>query len=402
MKILIFAHDLVMCGTSVNAIELAAALRDLHGHEVVLFATPGPMVKLVEEKGLRFVPAPAARCHPSPARMHALRQVVRRERPDIIHVWERLQCLDAYYVEHLLLGIPMVMTDMSMTVRRLLPKALPKTFGTPELLDQAIASGHRHSALLMPPVDVVRNAPDAADPQPFRERYGVMDNDVTVVTVSRLDTSMKAESLIRTLDVVRGLGREVPLRFIIVGAGDARAKIERLARETNAVLGREAVVLTGALLDPRPAYAAADIVVGMGSSALRGMAFGKPAVIVGESGFSAAFTPDTAQSFLYRGMFGRGEGNPSNASLAADLGRLAKHPRQRSALGEFSREFVVRHFSLTTVAARLEEFSRRAVAEMPRRYLFAAKRMKSPVCPRNEGRLAMPPCSLPSDQIAGR
>jgi len=41
MKILFFAHDLVVCGTTVNAIELAVALRDLHGHEVVVFATPG-------------------------------------------------------------------------------------------------------------------------------------------------------------------------------------------------------------------------------------------------------------------------------------------------------------------------------------------------------------------------
>jgi glycosyltransferase involved in cell wall biosynthesis len=363
MKILFFAHDLVVCGTTVNAIELAVALRDFHGHDVVLFATAGPMVKLAEEKGLRFLPAPAATFHPSPARMRALREVVERERPDLIHIWEWHQCLDAYHVEHVLLGIPMVMTDMSMTLQRLLPKTLPTTFGTPELLDQAVRAGHRHPELLVPPVDVHHNAPNAVNPQPFREFYGLSDSDMTLVTVSRLDAVMKAESLVRTVDVVRRLGRDLPLRFVIVGDGDRRAELERMAVETNVELGRTAVVLTGALLDPRPAYAAADIVVGMGSSALRGMAFSKPVVIVGEQGFAAPFAPETAEFFYNKGIHGRGDGSPSNARLITAIRGLVEHANQRRVLGDFSREFVVRHFSLEAAAARLSEFCRDAVTK---------------------------------------
>ena len=121
MKVLVFPYQLVVCGTVVNAIDLGAALRDLHGHDVVLFATPGPMAALAEEKGLRLIPAPPARIHPSPARMRALRDVVRRERPDVIHAWDWYQCLDAYYVEHLRNGVPIVATDMEMTLIRLLP-----------------------------------------------------------------------------------------------------------------------------------------------------------------------------------------------------------------------------------------------------------------------------------------
>ena len=49
--------------------------------------------------------------------------------------------------------------------------------------------------------------------------------------------------------------------------------------------GRQVVLLTGEIADPRPAYAAADVVVGQGGSALRGMAFGKPLVVVGEGRF---------------------------------------------------------------------------------------------------------------------
>lgn len=366
MKILVYAHQLDVGGTQVNAIELAAALRDVHGYDVVLFATPGPMVKLAEEKGLRFIPAPDPYVYPSPARMRTLREAVQRERPDLLHVWDWWQCLDAYYAVYLPMRVPMVVTDMNMELTRILPKAVPTTFGVPALVDQARAAGRRRVELILPPVDVHANAPDAVDPRPFREWYGIEDENITLVTVSRLAECFKIESLLRTIHAVRTLGRELPLQLVLVGDGIARAKLGRLADEINTELGRAAVVLTGELIDPRPAYAAADIVVGMGGSALRGMAFGKPVVIVGAQGFSAPFSPETAESFFYKGIYGTGDGDISNARLVADIRRLAEHLDQLPALGAFSRQFVVRHFSLETVSARLAEFCRSAVAEAPR------------------------------------
>jgi glycosyltransferase involved in cell wall biosynthesis len=377
MKILVFAHWLEVGGTQVNAIELSALLRDAHGHEVTYFATPGPMLTLVEEKRLRFRPAPPASIHPSPARMRALVDLMRRERPDVLHVWDWWQCLDAYYVAPLMMRVPMVVTDMSMSLCRMLPKAVPTTFGTPELVDQARATGRQRLELILPPVDVDRNAPGAVDPRPFRERHGIEDRDVLLVTVSRLSNWMKSEGLRRTVDAVRTLGRELPLRLVIVGDGEARPELERLAREANSELGKEAVVLAGALLDPRPAYAAADILVGMGGSALRGMAFGKPVLIVGERGFSAPFTPETAASFYYRGMYGVGEDEPGNSRLVEDLRSLAEHPGRLPALGEFSREFVVEHFALDKVGARLESFLRTAANELPPLHVAAADGLRT-------------------------
>ncbi len=365
MKILVFAHRLEVGGTQVNAIDLAAALRDLHGYEVVLYATPGPNVKLVAEKGLRFLPAPDARFHPSLRRMRALREVIHRESPDLIHVWDWWQCLEAYYAVHLPMRIPMVVTDMMMDVTRLLPKALPTTFGTPELVDRARATGRRQVELLLPPVDVRLNAPNVVDIQAFRQQYSIKDSDITIVTVSRLDWFLKGESLVRTIDTIRSMGRDLPLRFVIVGDGMMRAELQRLADETNADLGRAAVVLTGMLLDPRPAYAAASVVVGMGGSALRGMAFGKPVIVVGEKGFSVPFTPETAELVYYKGMYGRGDGSASNVRLEADIRGLVEHPDRLAMLGEFSRQFVLQHFSLETVSAHLAKICQGAVAEMP-------------------------------------
>jgi L-malate glycosyltransferase len=379
MKILVCANDLVFCGVTVNAIELSAALRDIHGHEVVLFASPGPMVKVAEEKGLRVLPAPKARLrlHPSPARMRALREAVRQELPDVIHAWDWYQCLEAYYVEYLLMKVPLVATDMSMTLQRLLPRTIPTTFGTPELVDQARAAGHQLAGLLVPPVDIHENAPGAVDPAPFRARYALKDGDLNLVIVSRLDAIMKAESLFRTIHAVGELGSALPLRLVIVGDGEVRDKVERLAQETNAKLRRDAVVLTGALVDPRPAYAAADVVVGMGGSALRGMSFGKPTIVVGIEGFSAPFTSETAESFYYRGMYGVGDKGSGSASLTANIRRYSEQRDNLPVLGEFSRQFVQKHFALEAVSEQLDRICRVAAGKRRRLQIAAADGVRS-------------------------
>jgi glycosyltransferase involved in cell wall biosynthesis len=362
MKILVFAHSFEIGGTQVNAIELAAALRDAHGHEIVVFATPGPMVAAVEAKGLRFVPAPRASTHPSFARMLALRDLIRTECPDLIQVWDWPQCLDAFFDAHLLLRIPVVVTDQSMGVSRILPKTLPTTFGTPELVDRARALGRSQLEMIPPPVNIHSNAPGAVNPAEFRERFAVQPGQITLITVSRLTRWMKAESITRTIDVIGKIASNVPVRFVVVGDGDARERLQRQAHDVNSAVGREAVLLTGPMVDPRPAYAAADIVIGMGASALRGMAFMKPVVIVGERGFCAPFDPSTADAFYYKGIYGLGDGDPGNRRLFEIINDLVHNPERFDTLGRFSREFVVQHFAVETIAARLDAFMRQTIS----------------------------------------
>lgn len=365
MKVVVFAHRLEVGGTQTNAIELAAALRDHHGVEPILFATPGPMVRLAESKGLRFQPAPDAFRHPSPRRMAALRELVRAERPELVHAWDWWQSIEAYYAVHLPMRVPLVVSDMMMELTRILPKSIPTTFGTPEIADLARAAGRRRARVLPPPVDTTFNAPGATDYAGFRGEIGVSPEEILAVTVSRLTEHMKSESLYRTINVIGRLGRDYPLRFVVVGDGQARSALERRAAEVNAALGRRAIVFTGALLDPRPAYAAADIVVGMGGSALRGMAFGKPVIVVGENGFCDVLDPCTAAGFLFRGIYGHGAGDPSNDRLASLVTGLASEAARRAQLGAFARQWVVEHFSLEAVSGELIECFRDAIANPP-------------------------------------
>src|SRR4029077_20107783 len=108
-----------------------------------------------------------------------------------------------------------------------------------------------------------------------------------------LASELKREGILEAVRASARLGIDIPLRMVIVGDGPARKDIELAARTTNVLVGREVVALTGSMADPRPAYAAADVVFGMGSSALRGMAFAKPLVVQGEQGFWELLAPST-------------------------------------------------------------------------------------------------------------
>ena len=353
MKLVLFLHELALGGTSINAIELAAKLRDALGYEVLIFAPPGPMLPIVERSGLRYVPAPEARVHPCLRRIRALRALVRTEHPDLVYVWETWALLDAFYGVHLPMRVPILLTDMQMFAARILPRSVPTTFGTIQLVETARKAGIRDVRLLVPPVDLEANRPGTHDALSVRIAMEVEPNEILLVIVSRLVHTMKAESLHLAIDAVERLGRNSPIRLLIVGDGPARRELEARAASVNETLNRKAILLPGAWLDPRPAYAAADIVVGMGSSALRGMAYGKPVIIVGEGGFASTLTRESMDYFHYHGLFGKGRGAIDAGCLRDAIAELADSLELRQSLGAFSLEYVQQYYSLEVVSKKL-------------------------------------------------
>ena len=113
--------------------------------------------------------------------------------------------------------------------------------------------------------------------------------------MSRLAPELKLEGILTAIDVVGTLARERPVRLIVVGDGVARDVVEQRAAKANAHAGRTAAssFSPDSFDAPCPAYASADIVLGMGGSALRALAFGRPLVVQGEHGFWELLTPST-------------------------------------------------------------------------------------------------------------
>ena len=152
--------------------------------------------------------------------------------------------------------------------------------------------------------------------------------------VTRLAVELKAEGLLSAISAVSDELADLPIQMLIVGDGPARKQITYAVDTANSRAGRRRVIMTGELLDPRAAYAAADVVLGMGGSAIRALAFGKPLIVQGEGGFFNLLSPETASQFLWQGWYGVGPPGMSGSESFARAAREVLADRDmRDALG---------------------------------------------------------------------
>jgi L-malate glycosyltransferase len=353
MRLLVAPHDLEIGGSQINAIDLAAGAAEA-GHDVLVYGRPGPLVDHIAARGLEFVPARPLHYRPAPSRIGQLAALARKRRLDVIHAYEWPPCLDAYYGAHLALGVPLLCTVLSMSVSPLVPRSIPLVMGTEALGDEARRTHGAPVWVLEPPIDVAGDHP-GIDGAGFRREHGLAGESMLMVTVSRLAVDLKLDALVQAVDAADLLADRLPARLAIVGGGPAEAALRDRAADVNRRHGREVVSLLGAMADPRPAYAAADVVVGMGSSALRGLAIGRPVVVQGEEGFSRPFEPETLPYFLQHGFYGRADAGWTVQRLAGQLATLLTHPDRRVELGGYGRRIVEERFSLArAVACQLE------------------------------------------------
>jgi glycosyltransferase involved in cell wall biosynthesis len=366
LRILVYPHAMHVGGSQLNAIELAAAVRDL-GHDVTVIGDEGPLVDRVHALGLEHLPVPGKRRRPSPGVALRLRALIRRRGFDVVHGYEWPPGLEAAAACFPGGRSAAVCTVMSMAVAPFLPASAPLVVGTRALMEHTAATRRGPVYLIEPPVDVEDNAPGHPVAE-FRARYGLDEErhgerrPLDIGVVCRLVPELKLEGILTAIDVVGRLARDRPVRLVVAGDGPARETVERRAAQSNAYAGRRAIVLTGQLLDPRPAYAAADVMLGMGGSALRALAFGRPLVVQGEHGFWELLTPTSSELFLSQGWYGVGDGTGGADRLTAILSRLLDDRALRETLGTYGRDLAVERFSLTRAAKLQEEIYRRAVA----------------------------------------
>ncbi|GAA1978751.1 glycosyltransferase [Microbacterium pumilum] len=375
MKILVYPHDLKMGGSQTNAIELAAAVSKL-GHECIIFGRRGTLCDRIDELGLTFIESPDPGRRPSLRIARALRQVAAEHEIDVIHGYEWPPALEAAMATERLPDVAAVCTVMSMAVAPFIPSWMPLIVGTQQISAVEQSKGRLNVTLLEPPVDLEHNAPMGEESaQAFRAQWGLDDRPL-VVCVSRLVPELKSEGILTAIDAAAELADTHPFQFVIVGDGKARDAMQKAADRSNRAVGRPTVVLTGELTDPRAAYNAADIVLGMGGSALRSLAFGKPLVVQGEHGYFRTLTPDTVDEFRWQGWYGVGQGSAHGPDvLRSELVGLLADPARRAELGAFGRA-AVEEFSLERSATRQVTIYRDAVAaraEQKKRVLAAGR-----------------------------
>ena len=360
MKIIVGLSSLDLGGSMISAIELAASVQDQLGWEVAVYAPPGRAGKLLAERGLRHIEAPDGEPGWTLSHYRHLRQVDRVEQPDVFHAWDWQLLIRAYYALHLR-NRPVMGSCTAMSVPSLLPWALPISFVTAEIQGQ---DTRRQGASFLQeyPINVRLDDPATVVGSAFRAEIGVRPDQLLLVIVSRLARWMKREGIARTIEVVERLAADHDVVLAVVGDGDAHNELEGLGDRVNRSVAREVVRFAGPMVDPRTAYASADIGLGMGTSIVRSMAFEVPSIVLGEEGFSAILDDEHADMLCDQGFYGLGVVEGANARLEAQLRWLIEHPELRRSLGCYSRDLVLRRFAVDVVARDLAERYRAAAA----------------------------------------
>jgi glycosyltransferase involved in cell wall biosynthesis len=358
LGVLVYPHDLGIGGSQLNAIEIAAALQR-RGHRVIVFGTAGALVDKVTDLGLEFVEAPRPGRRPSPRVARALADLIVQRRIDVLHGYEWPPALECVLASRMQPSAVAVSTVMSMAVAPFLPKSLPLAVGTEAIAAAEREFGRTAVTLLEPPVDLAENYPCVVP----RGVYGGRDDHrFTVGMVTRFAHQLKLEGILTAIDTVGELARATAIKLVIAGDGPAREEVSSRAARVNATSGPGTVTLLGEVMDPRPVYESADVMLGMGGSALKALAFAKPLVVQGERGYWELLTPATLPDFLWGGWYGVGDGVESGPSRLEDSLRLLFGDAPlRSELGAFGLATVQARFSIEAAASAQLEIYRAAL-----------------------------------------
>lgn len=219
-----------------------------------------------------------------------------------------------------------------------------------------LAAGRGLPVVVVPPgVDVDRFVPlDDEDRRSARARLGVADDDLLVVSVSRLVPRKGFDVLIRAAAALRT--RYPNLRVLIGGTGRDEGRLRRLAEDLDAP-----VELLGFVPDDDmpELYGAADVFSmacrnrwfgleqeGFGIVFLEAAACGVPQ-IAGDSGGAAEAVADGSTGLVIH--------DPGSVDhLVTALDDLLADPERRRAMGAAGRERAVAEFGYDVLAARLQ------------------------------------------------
>ncbi|MFE6735659.1 glycosyltransferase family 4 protein [Microbacterium sp. NPDC057650] len=334
-----------------NAIDLATRMRD-RGHDVRVYAPPGELQSIIAGRGLVYRAAPAfAGDSLRPRVVSAMAAEIRDFRPDIVHTYEASPSLVSAAVAA---RVPHrnVTTVMSMAVPDFIPDCVPLFVGTKGLLDGLPPRpGPVH--LMEPPIDTAHDQP--GDVATARRSLGLRDSDFVISVVGRLSREhQKARGVAAAIaELGSAIDAAGPAVLLVAGAGDDEQSVrDAAAAAVNTGLD---VRLLGNVEDPRDVYDAADVVFGMGGSALRALAHAKPLIVQGADGFWRLLTPESAELFFETGFFGAGAAVvPFSTIIAA----LRDDADERARLAEYGRMLVEKRFSLDVAADQLERVYR--------------------------------------------
>jgi glycosyltransferase involved in cell wall biosynthesis len=367
VRLLLHLDNLRIGGAQHSTIDLAAAL-ERAGHDVLLAAGSGPLASVVDERGVPRVDLPGGP-HPGRAAARAVADVASRFQPDVVLTVGPLAALEAVTGPGLRNGTPIVAAYPSDTLPPAAPRSTAVTGRRRGVLDAA-RRRNRIVADIPATVDTTYNHPDVCG-SAFRAEHGA-EGAALVVVVSRLSEEQKGAGIRTAVRAAGVLAARRPVRFVVLGDGSLRPAVEAEAAEH----GGGAVAILGEVVDPRPAYAAADVVMGLGTSVLRGMAHARPCIALGGGGEATVVEPPSIPGLVTTGWLATGA--PTTPEGLADLvASLLDDPERAAESARSGREAVVAERDGARVVELLTPVLADAVAHPPSRPAVAVDVVRS-------------------------
>ncbi|MGB7980049.1 MAG: glycosyltransferase family 4 protein [Candidatus Nanopelagicales bacterium] len=377
--VLVHLNSLDIGGTQLCALDLAEALVP-YGYDSHLIGplpeVGGPsLLDVARERGLMVYPYR----EPPTVLTHAriLAQRADEIGADLVHAYGTWGAPRPIYWGPSIFGRrPWVLTMYEMSLHHSVHRHMPMVVGTEYILEEC-HDRPGHTVLISPPVDLLNDRPPAEEPS---------GPGVGIVIVSRLEDNMKSTAVEAAIGAV-GILADPDVTLTVVGGGPAEVRLRAMGERVNVRLGRTGVRFTGSMADPRAAYAGADIVLGMGGSAARGLAHGRTLVVQGENGWSELFTPQTAPILARNSFWSPDHVEEADALLAEKLRSVISDPQLRRALGAFGRQFAEQRFGLEAMTRKLAAVYNRAPADYTARSWFADLPVEARRVPAKLGRM---------------
>ncbi|RJQ29378.1 MAG: glycosyltransferase [Peptococcaceae bacterium] len=310
--VLLALMGLEIGGAETHVVVLARHLKEM-GYKVVVASNGGRYEEEIARYGIRHYRVPLHRPDlPCIWRsVWLVRQIVARERIDLIHAHARIPAFVATIMGRPA-GVRLVTTAHFNFTNRGMLKYISrwgeKTIAVSQDLKEYLIESFRVKA---ENIVVIPNGIDAAVFRPdlpladMAAELGGDEGKLIVALVSRLDGAL-AQVAVNLIEACGQVYKAFPdFKLVVAGDGDGLREVAERAKELNAVAGDELVRLLGARTDINRIMAASDLVVGVSRVALEAMACARNVLLAGPQGFGGLITRDRLDLFREDNFTGR-------------------------------------------------------------------------------------------------
>lgn len=365
MNILILSSSFSSGGAETHVLELSLALASL-GHTVTVASEGGALADQLSSGGIKHVILPLASHSPVKICRSSLyiRKLLKKENFDIIHTHSRIAALVAHLAARKS-HVPIVSTvHAHFRVTPLLRRLSFWGRRSIAVSEDLFVYLSREYNVPQENITVIENGIDT-------KRFSKADKPCSnspphIIFVSRLDTDCSLGALL-LIRIAERLSERYPgITIEIIGGGKEEKRLLSLAKKVNFKLRRECVSLTGFCKDVPERLHAADVFVGVSRAALEAMSAGIPTVLCGNEGFLGVLDASIIKKAAKTNFCCRKNELATTESLFLALTTLLDMPAaERRELGEYLRDYVIKHNSLTSMAKRTEEFYKLAIDASP-------------------------------------